>query len=75
MTREWEGAVRRGSIDELQRLLSEGAYELGPEPAIDDIDGRAPSVVTWHDGEMFYLIASGQMSADDLIKIANSLYE
>ena len=49
-------------------------YELGPEPAIDDIDGRLPSVVTWYDGEMFYLIASDQMSADDLIKIANSLY-
>jgi hypothetical protein len=50
------------------------AYELGPEPEPGDIDGRSPSVVTWHDGEMFYLVASDQMSADDLLKIAISLY-
>jgi hypothetical protein len=49
-------------------------YELGPEPAPDDIDGRTPSVVTWHDGEMFYLIASGEMKSDALVKIAASLY-
>ena len=49
-------------------------YELGPEPAPDDIDGRSPSVVAWHDAEMFYLIASDEMSADVLVKIANSLY-
>src|SRR5260221_1405421 len=36
-------------------------YELGPEPEPDDIDGRPLSVVTWHDGEMFFLIASAQM--------------
>jgi len=50
-------------------------YELGAEPAPDDIDGRDPSVVTWHDAEMFYLIASARMSADELVRIANSLYE
>jgi hypothetical protein len=50
-------------------------YELGPEPAPGDIDGRSPSVVTWHDGDMFYLIASGEMSPDDLVRIAISLYE
>lgn len=49
-------------------------YELGPEPAPDDIDGRSPSVVVWNDADMFYLIASGQMSADALMPIAESLY-
>lgn len=49
-------------------------YELGPEPAPGDIDGRSPSVVTWHDAEMFYLIASGEMSSHDLVRIAISLY-
>ena len=50
-------------------------YELGPEPPPDDIDGRSPSVVTWHDDEMFYLIASDKMSSGELVGIASSLYE
>jgi ankyrin repeat protein len=49
-------------------------YERGPEPAPDDIDGRSPSVVVWHDAEMFYLIASGEMTADALLPVAESLY-
>jgi hypothetical protein len=49
-------------------------YELGPEPAPDDIDGRPPAVVTWHDGDMFYLVASSEMSSAELQKIAMSLY-
>lgn len=49
-------------------------YELGPEPATDDIDGRSPAVVTWHDEDMFYLIASTGMAAADLERIAESLY-
>ena len=49
-------------------------YELGPEPLPDDIDGRNPSVVTWHDGVMFYLIASDKMSSGELVRIASSLY-
>jgi hypothetical protein len=49
-------------------------YELGPEPAPDDIDGRSPAVVTWHDAELFCLIASGTMLSDELVKVANSLY-
>jgi hypothetical protein len=49
-------------------------YELGPEPEPDDIDGRSPSVVTWHDAEMFYLIASDRMFAAELVRIAHSLY-
>jgi hypothetical protein len=49
-------------------------YELGPEPPPDDIDGRSPSVVAWHDGEMFYLLASIEMAADVLVRIATSLY-
>ena len=49
-------------------------YELGPVPPADDIDGRSPSVVTWHDREMFYLIASGELTVDVLLRIAASLY-
>jgi hypothetical protein len=49
-------------------------YELGPEPEPEDIDGRSPSVVVWHDAEMFYLVASHEMSSDKLVKIAQSLY-
>ena len=50
-------------------------FEHGPEPPPGDIDGRLPAVVTWHDGEMFYLIASGEMTTDDLVRIAVSLYD
>ncbi|MEN8762063.1 MAG: hypothetical protein ABF290_06470 [Thiogranum sp.] len=50
-------------------------YELGPEPPADDVDGRNPSVVSWHDGGMFYLIASDRMSSSELVRIAGSLYE
>jgi|KBSSwiS6_1023812.scaffolds.fasta_scaffold03550_3 hypothetical protein len=50
------------------------AYELGPEPEPDDIDGRPPSVVTWHDGEMFFFLASGEMPVAELIPIAASIY-
>lgn len=49
-------------------------YELGPEPAPDDIDGRPPSVVVWHDAEMFYLIASDSLAAERLTRIARSMY-
>jgi hypothetical protein len=49
-------------------------YELGAEPEPDDIDGRSPAVVTWHDGEMFYLVASGEMPAARLEQVAMSLY-
>jgi hypothetical protein len=50
------------------------AYELGPEPEPDDIDGRPPSVVTWHDGEMFFFLASAEMPVGELIPIAASIY-
>jgi hypothetical protein len=50
-------------------------YELGPEPEFDDIDGRAPAVVTWSDGELFFLLASDTARSDVLVKIALSLYD
>jgi hypothetical protein len=50
------------------------SYERGPEPPPDDIDGRSPSVVTWCDAEIFFLIASTEMSSDDLMAVARSLY-
>ena len=58
------------------RILGRDArvYELGPDPGPDDIDGRSPAVVTWHDGDMFYLIASSEMGIAELQSIAMSLY-
>lgn len=50
-------------------------YELGPETPPNDIDGRSPAVVTWHDSEMFYLLASDKMSSTELVRVARSLYE
>jgi hypothetical protein len=49
-------------------------YQLGPEPPPGDIDGRSPAVVTWHDGEMFFLIASYEMASEALLPVATSLY-
>jgi len=50
-------------------------YELGPEPEPDDVDGRAPAVVTWPDGELFCFLASSTVGTDVLIKVAQSLYD
>ena len=50
------------------------AYRLGPEVPPDDIDGRSPAVVVWHDGDMFFLIASGELAVEELIDIAGSIY-
>ena len=30
--------------------------------------------MTWYDADMFFLIASAEMSSDDLIDVARSLY-
>jgi hypothetical protein len=50
-------------------------YDMGPEPEPDDVDGRAPAVVTWPDGELFFLLASSTTRSDMLIKVALSLYD
>ena len=50
-------------------------FELGPQPPPDDIDGRSPAVITWHDEGAFYLIASVELSAAELKPIAASMYE
>ncbi len=49
-------------------------YEFGPEPPPGDIDGRSPAVVVWHDGAMLYLLASNELGADELFRIAVSMY-
>ena len=49
-------------------------YELGPVPPADDIDPRSPAVVTWADGGMLYLLASDQLPASELERIAASIY-
>ena len=49
------------------------AYELGPEPAPDDIDGRSPSVVVWADGEMVYFLASSELGVMELLRVAESI--
>lgn len=67
--------VRYGQDPVTVRLagLDARAYPLGPVPPPDDIDGRSPGVVTWHDGEMFYLAASSELDADVLLLIAASM--
>jgi hypothetical protein len=50
------------------------SYELGPEPNPDDIDGRRPAVVVWHDAGIVFLIASTELPVDALTVIAGSLY-
>lgn len=69
--------VSYGRICREARLAGHDArmYERGPEPPPDDIDGRSPAVVTWHDHSMFYLIASDELDSDDLLPIALSMYE
>ena len=42
---------------------------------IGNLDGRSPSAVVWHDAEMFYLIASYEMSCDELLRIGASFYK
>ena len=49
-------------------------YELGPEVPADDIDGRNPAVVVWHDGDLLCFIASDTMPTATLVGIANGLY-
>ena len=49
-------------------------YDLGPLPPPDDIDPRPPAVVVWHDGDMFYMVASDQLESDVLLRVAESLY-
>jgi hypothetical protein len=49
-------------------------YELGPETPPDDPDGRSPAVVVWADGDVFHLIASGQLAVAELVRIAESIY-
>ena len=68
--------VRYGSTGQEGQVAGHAAriYELGPEPAPDDIDGRSPAVVTWHDADLFFLVASDTMSSHELVRIAISLY-
>ena len=49
-------------------------YELGPAPPPGDVAGRSPAVVAWSDGHLFYLIGSGELPANTLVEIAQSLY-
>lgn len=50
------------------------SYAPGPEPEPGDIGGRAPAVIVWHDGDMFYLIASEELDNDVLRRIGSSMY-
>lgn len=64
-----------GSVAETTTVGGHSArrYELGAEVEPDDIDGRPPSVVAWHDGELFYLVASDQLAVADLERVAASV--
>jgi hypothetical protein len=50
-------------------------YDLGPEVPPDDLDGRSPAVVVWHDDARFYLVASYTLELSVLARIAHSMYE
>ena len=49
-------------------------HDLGPEPPADDIDPRSPAVITWADGDVFHMVASGELDAAGLADIAASIY-
>jgi hypothetical protein len=68
--------VRYGNAGKEGQIAGHAAriYELGPEPSPDDIDGRSTAVLTWHDADLFLLIASDTMTSDQLVRIAGSLY-
>jgi hypothetical protein len=82
-SRESEGEARRKALAvsygsdgyEVSVLGRDGrAYELGPEVPPDDIDGRSPAVVVWHEGDRLYLVASGELTAEVLLEIAQSMH-
>lgn len=74
--RRWALEISYGAGPRPVRIAGrEGrAYELGPEVPDDAPDGRSPAVVTWHDGEMHYLLASVSMGAEELLVVAGSMY-
>ena len=51
------------------------SYELGPEREADYPDPRMPAVVTWSDGDRFFLVASDELEAGRLVEIARSVYD
>src|SRR5262249_14271723 len=61
--------VSYGGLAQEASILGRPArvYELGLEPMSDDVDGRSPAVVAWHDGAVFYLLASHELTADALV--------
>lgn len=84
-TQSWKGEdeARRWAIDvsygpDPRPLVIAGnegrTYELGAEPPADDIDGRMPAVVVWHEGGMHYLVASTRLDVAALLDIVASLY-
>lgn len=48
-------------------------YERGPEPEAGDPDPRMPAVVVWCEGEMLFLVASGDLEVAALLPIAASM--
>lgn len=74
--RRWAVEVSYGREPREVRVVGhEGrVYELGPEPPPDDVDGRTPAVVVWHDAGMHFLVASDELEADTLLTVATSMY-
>lgn len=80
----------RPGREEARRLALETPYGRDPHPtSITGHDGKLyegrpvdgyhhtgalPSLVTWSDGDMHFLIASGDLPATELLAIAVSLY-
>ncbi len=65
----------RGAMQALVAGHEARFYELAPEVDPDDLDGRSPAVVVWHDDVHFYLVASYTLELEVLARISHSLYE
>jgi len=74
--RRWALQMRYGTDPREAEIGGHPArvYELGPEPEPGDIDPRMPALVTWFDGDLFYLVASDVLESPTLVRIAESCY-
>jgi hypothetical protein len=53
---------------------SGASLRAGARASPDDIDGRTPAVVSWADGDLHVLVVSDTLQADELLRIAASIY-
>ncbi|MEZ5559522.1 MAG: hypothetical protein R3E86_13385 [Pseudomonadales bacterium] len=63
----------RDGADTRIGTLAARVYELGSVPPPDDIDGQSPSVVSWHDEGVCFLLASNELRSAQLLDVAREL--